>query len=591
MDMIWSPPPDDAGPWRSHAARLAAQPRESGDDAQAWSDSGLAALLGGEPSAVAVLAVLEGIAAARPRLSVMLAGAWAGAAALAQPGPKKKSRGTATSAASAFPVCPVDAFDPATGLPAFTITAEGRTWRLRGSANCLGPAADPRAALLVYAHHADAPGSVSCALLPAASTGLAGAASPEDGPDGLVHIDTLIGASLWLGPLRGAQAALRRTSALRRIAAAAQACGVALTAYEEARLALPVNGSGAAPARAALELAGCASALSAARMMLYEAARAAQANKDIHFLSAMALLSAGECAERLLAAGFKITAEQTRADPRPLQALLHARQQHLATAGPLDAQAALLARAITPSPLHPPLGVHSNMRNATTSAIRPDMPPGRVAEILDAAATAFTQQSYDSTTLDQIGDVLGVTKGTIYHHYRSKAHLFAAVYQRAMEMNIETITPIATQDGVRAVDRLYRMAYAHAMQVMRHLSYQRIAVQGLESHLMGRVSEDQRQRLAEVISLRDHYEELFVNVMAQAMEADELPRQNPRLAVKPLFGAINWTTMWYQPRPGETAADRDRLATHLATFVLSGLTLAHQPAEPPALASSQEQQA
>ncbi|MFD4838982.1 TetR family transcriptional regulator [Achromobacter sp. NPDC058515] len=590
MDMIWSPPPDDADPWRSHASRLAAQPCESGDDAQAWRDSGLAALLGGEPSAVAVLTALEGIAAARPRLSLMLAGAWAGAAALIQPSPKKKGRRAATSAATAFPVCPVDAFDPATGLPAFTITAEGRAWRLRGSANCLGPAADPGAALLIYAHHADAPGSVSCALLPAASAGMAGA-GPKDAPGGQVHIDTLIGASLWLGPVRGAQAAMRRTNALRRIAAAAQACGVGLAAYEGARLALPASGSGAVPARAALELAGCASALSAARMMLYEAARAAQANKDIHLLSAMALLSAGECAERLLASAFKIAAEQTRADPQPLQALLQARQQHLATAGPLDAQAALLARAIAPPPLHPPLGVHSNMRNPTTSAIRPDMPPGRVAEILDAAATAFTQQSYDSTTLDQIGDVLGVTKGTIYHHYRSKAHLFAAVYQRAMEMNIETITPIATQDGVRAVDRLYRMAYAHSMQVMRHLSYQRIAVQGLESHLMGRVSEDQRARLAEVISLRDHYEELFVNVMAQAMEAGELPRQNPRLAVKPLFGAINWTTMWYQPRPGETAADRDRLATHLATFVLSGLTQAHQPAEPPVLASNQEQQA
>ncbi|MCY1522808.1 hypothetical protein D9M68_576780 [compost metagenome] len=113
---------------------------------------------------------------------------------------------------------------------------------------------------------------------------------------------------------------------------------------------------------------------------------------------------------------------------------------------------------------------------------------------------------------------------------------------------------------------------------MKHLSYQRVAVQGLESQLMGRINEEQRARLDEVISLRDHYEELFVNVLTQAIDAGELPRQNPRLAAKPLFGAINWTTMWYQPRPGETAADRDRLAAHLATFVLSGLTQAYQPA-------------
>ena len=212
----------------------------------------------------------------------------------------------------------------------------------------------------------------------------------------------------------------------------------------------------------------------------------------------------------------------------------------------------------------------SSTASGTSSAMshapipRPGDPPDRVAEILDAAADAFTQQTYDATTLDQIGDALGVTKGSIYHHYRSKAHLFTAVYQRALEMNIATVEPIARQPGVRAIDRLYRMAYAHAMQVMKHLSYQRVAVQGLDSHLMGRINEEQRARLDEVISLRDHYEELFVNVLTQAIEAGELPRQHPRLAAKPLFGAINWTTMWYQPRPGETAADRERLATHLA---------------------------
>lgn len=289
----------------------------------------------------------------------------------------------------------------------------------------------------------------------------------------------------------------------------------------------------------------------------------------------MALLSAGESAERMLAAAMKLAGASPLADPAALQALLRARHLHQATAGTQEAHAVLLAGAIRPPLSSTASGTSSAMSHAPIP--RPGDPPDRVAEILDAAADAFTQQTYDATTLDQIGDALGVTKGSIYHHYRSKAHLFTAVYQRALEMNIATVEPIARQPGARAIDRLYRMAYAHAMQVMKHLSYQRVAVQGLESHLMGRINEEQRARLDEVISLRDHYEELFVNVLTQAIEAGELPRQHPRLAAKPLFGAINWTTMWYQPRPGETAADRERLATHLARFVLSGLTQAYQP--------------
>ncbi|CAG2145970.1 TetR/AcrR family transcriptional regulator [Cupriavidus numazuensis] len=203
--------------------------------------------------------------------------------------------------------------------------------------------------------------------------------------------------------------------------------------------------------------------------------------------------------------------------------------------------------------------------------------PSRVSEILDAAADAFNQQGYDATSLDYIGDVLGVTKGSIYYHYRSKADLFVAVYRRVMEMNIETVEPIAAQKNVPAVERLYRMAHAHSLQVMKHLSYQRVAVQGLEAQLMGRVNEEQRARLNDVIQLRDRYEKLFVRMITQAVEAGDLPQQNPRLAVKPLFGAINWTTMWYQPRPGETAEDRERIATHLASFVVGGL---RQPFHP-----------
>ncbi|MGH8430448.1 MAG: TetR/AcrR family transcriptional regulator [Solimonas sp.] len=213
----------------------------------------------------------------------------------------------------------------------------------------------------------------------------------------------------------------------------------------------------------------------------------------------------------------------------------------------------------------------------SSSTSPPPGTPTRVTEILDAAADAFNEQGYDATSIDYIGDVLGVTKGSIYYHYRSKADLFVAVYRRVMEMNIETVEPIAAQTDMSPLERLYRMAHAHSLQVMKHLSYQRVAVQGLEAQLMSRVNEAQRARLNDVIQLRDRYEKLFVQVITQAVDAGELPQQNPRLSVKPLFGAINWTTMWYVPRSRESARDRDRIATQLATFVVSGLGQSYVP--------------
>lgn len=197
----------------------------------------------------------------------------------------------------------------------------------------------------------------------------------------------------------------------------------------------------------------------------------------------------------------------------------------------------------------------------------------RVTEILDAAAAAFDSQGYDATSIDYIGDTLGITKGSIYHHYRSKADLFVAVYQRVMEINFNAIAPIAADPGLRPIQRIQRMARTHALQVLRHLSYQRVAVQGLEAQLIGRVNEEQREKLQGIILVRNRYEAMFLQVLQEAMDAGDIPQQNIRLSIKPFFGAINAATLWYRPRADETEADREHIAAQLAAFVVSGLAL------------------
>ncbi len=47
--------------------------------------------------------------------------------------------------------------------------------------------------------------------------------------------------------------------------------------------------------------------------------------------------------------------------------------------------------------------------------------------ILEAAAEAFQSSGYDDTCMQQIADLAGYTKATIYAHYRDKARLFTAV--------------------------------------------------------------------------------------------------------------------------------------------------------------------
>ncbi len=63
-------------------------------------------------------------------------------------------------------------------------------------------------------------------------------------------------------------------------------------------------------------------------------------------------------------------------------------------------------------------------------------PDKTVALILDTAQALFLEKGYEHTTVQDIIDNLGgLTKGAIYHHFRSKEEILNAVTERIFENN------------------------------------------------------------------------------------------------------------------------------------------------------------
>ena len=90
--------------------------------------------------------------------------------------------------------------------------------------------------------------------------------------------------------------------------------------------------------------------------------------------------------------------------------------------------------------------------------------------ILDAAASVFMKLGFAATSLDDISEHYGATKGIIYYHFRSKTTLFFAVQRRAMELTRAAIEPAANAPGSPRT-RLEQMAFAHTLLMIEHLSY------------------------------------------------------------------------------------------------------------------------
>ncbi len=192
------------------------------------------------------------------------------------------------------------------------------------------------------------------------------------------------------------------------------------------------------------------------------------------------------------------------------------------------------------------------------------------AEILVAAAEAFMKKGFAATSINTVADILGCTKGRIYYQYNSKADLFFAVHREAMSMNLNAISVIAKSKDSPSM-RLRRMIEEQALIVMQKLPFQRVSVQGVELHLSGSTTSEQREVLRSLIDMRDQYERFFVDVVKEGMRSGELRAFDPKLAVKPLLGALNWMTVWYHPVKDETEQTRRKLVEEMASIMIGGL--------------------
>lgn len=62
----------------------------------------------------------------------------------------------------------------------------------------------------------------------------------------------------------------------------------------------------------------------------------------------------------------------------------------------------------------------------------------RIGDITDAALEIFLKKGYESTTMDAIAKKAGISKGGLYHHFKSKDMILMFVNQKISE-NIEKI--------------------------------------------------------------------------------------------------------------------------------------------------------
>ena len=166
----------------------------------------------------------------------------------------------------------------------------------------------------------------------------------------------------------------------------------------------------------------------------------------------------------------------------------------------------------------------------------------RLPLLLDAAAHLFRAQGFHGTSIRDIVRAVDMLPGSLYYHFAAKEDLLVAVYAEGVRRITERVgTAVGSETEPWA--RLEAACVAHLESLLEESDYAQVVIRVRPG--------DVPAVAAHLVTLRDGYERLFVDLIAALPLAPGIDRSSLRLM---LLGALNWSQDWYRPGRDDPAA-------------------------------------
>jgi AcrR family transcriptional regulator len=81
-------------------------------------------------------------------------------------------------------------------------------------------------------------------------------------------------------------------------------------------------------------------------------------------------------------------------------------------------------------------------------------PAVRRAELIDCAQALFLSKGYERTTINDVIDATGLSKGAFYHHFRAKEDLLEAIAERFARQALDAILVVRADETLDALQRM-----------------------------------------------------------------------------------------------------------------------------------------
>lgn len=180
--------------------------------------------------------------------------------------------------------------------------------------------------------------------------------------------------------------------------------------------------------------------------------------------------------------------------------------------------------------------------------------------IVRAAWDLIARGGYAEARVAAVAERAAVATGTVYRHFPSKSELFAEVFRRASQREVDAMAEATRDDGRPAAERAATGAEIWARRALRG---RRLAYALLAEPVDPLVE-------AERLEFRHAYRDVLAALIADGIAAGELPDQDPDITAAALVGALGEALVGPLSPTGRDA-DPDQLTSQVVAFWLRAL--------------------
>lgn len=159
-------------------------------------------------------------------------------------------------------------------------------------------------------------------------------------------------------------------------------------------------------------------------------------------------------------------------------------------------------------------------------------------QILRAAADLFRERGYQASTVEHIATRLGMSKASLYTHFRAKDEMLATISRETIEAFTRDLN-LVLASRLDAEEKLRRVLRQHVRFVIANRSFLTVFF-GEEANLPPRFARS-------LAAQKDRYDKGVERIVLEGVRSGVFRDVPARLVVFAVLGMVNWVHKWYNP--------------------------------------------